>query len=60
MRKLWQERETAARQTVEAGGAQITKIENKEEWSKAMQPVYARYANTPELKSLTERIQSAQ
>jgi tripartite ATP-independent transporter DctP family solute receptor len=60
MRKLWDEREAKARQTVEAGGAQIIPLENSQEWVDAVQPVYERFANTPELKSLVEKIQASQ
>ncbi len=57
MRKLWDEREIKSRQIVEAGGAQITTIANKQELIDAMQPVYAKFADTPVLQSLVKRIQ---
>lgn len=57
MRKLWDEREIKSRQIVEAGGAQIATIANKQELIDAMQPVYAKFANTPVLQSLVKRIQ---
>jgi tripartite ATP-independent transporter DctP family solute receptor len=58
MRKLWDERETKARQTVEAGGAQIIPLENRQEFVDAVQPLYEQFAGTPELKSLVERVQA--
>ena len=58
MRKLWDEREAKSRATVEAGGAQIAQIEDRQAWADAMKPVYEQFANTPELKSLVERAQS--
>jgi tripartite ATP-independent transporter DctP family solute receptor len=60
MRKLWEEREVKARQTVEAGGAKIGAIEDKQAFVNAVQPVYAKFAGTPELKSLVDRIQATQ
>ncbi len=58
MRKLWDEREAKSRQVVEAGGAQITQLEDRQAWADAMKPVYEQFADTPELKSLVQRIQS--
>jgi tripartite ATP-independent transporter DctP family solute receptor len=58
MRKLWDEREAKSRQTVEAGGAKIGQIEDKQAWTDAMKPVYDKFASTPELQSLVQRIQS--
>jgi tripartite ATP-independent transporter DctP family solute receptor len=60
MRKLWDEREAKSRQVVEAGGAQIIPIENRQEFVDAVKPVYEQFANTPELKSLIERAQATQ
>jgi tripartite ATP-independent transporter DctP family solute receptor len=60
MRKLWDEREAKARQTVEAGGAQISPVENKQAFVDAVQPVYAKFADTPELQSLIQKIQATQ
>jgi tripartite ATP-independent transporter DctP family solute receptor len=56
MRKLWDEREAKARQTVESAGTQIVEIANKQEFIDAMQPVFAKFANTPKLQSLVQRI----
>lgn len=59
MRKLWDEREINSRKLVEAGGAQITTIANKQELIDAMKPVYEKFANTPALQSLVTRIQQS-
>jgi tripartite ATP-independent transporter DctP family solute receptor len=59
MRKLWDEREISSRKMVEAGGAQITTIANKQELIDAMKPVYEKFANTPALQSLVTRIQQS-
>ena len=59
MRKLWDEREAKAREIAEKGGAQITPVENRKEFVDAMQPVYARFANTPKLQSLVQQIQAS-
>ncbi|MBJ6930641.1 TRAP transporter substrate-binding protein DctP, partial [Vibrio cholerae] len=37
-RKLWDEREQASRKTVEAAGAQVVTIANKQEFVDAMKP----------------------
>jgi tripartite ATP-independent transporter DctP family solute receptor len=60
MRKLWDEREAKARQVVEAGGAKITPLENRQEFVDAMQPVYAKFAGTPELQGLVQKVQADQ
>ncbi|WP_315838143.1 TRAP transporter substrate-binding protein [Bradyrhizobium prioriisuperbiae] len=57
MRKLWDERETQSRKTVEAAGVQVIEIANKQEFIDAMKPVYAKYASDPKLKGLVQRIQ---
>ena len=57
MRKLWDEREQKSRKMVEAGGAQVVAIPNKQEFVDAMKPVYAKFANTPKLQDLVKRIQ---
>jgi TRAP-type C4-dicarboxylate transport system substrate-binding protein len=59
MRKLWDERETKAREIVEKGGAQLTPIENRKEFVDAMQPVYAKFANSPKLQDLVKKIQDS-
>src|SRR5687767_6259562 len=60
MRKLWDEREAKARQTVEAGGAEIIPLEDRQAWVDAMQPVYAEFAATPELQALVQQVQATQ
>lgn len=59
MRRLWDEREEKSRKVTEAAGAQISEVANKAEFIDAMKPVYERFANTPKLKDLVQRIQSA-
>ena len=58
MRKLWDEREAKSREIVEKAGAEIITIANKKQFIDAMQPVYARFANTPKLQSLVQKIQA--
>jgi tripartite ATP-independent transporter DctP family solute receptor len=57
MRTLWDEREVKSRKIVEAAGSQVVTIANKQEFIDAMKPVYAKFANTPKLKELVQRIQ---
>lgn len=57
MRKLWDERELKSRKIVEAAGAQVVQIPNKQEFIDAMKPVYVKFANTPKLQDLVKRIQ---
>lgn len=56
MRRLWDAREASSRQTVEARGAQVNKVD-KQPFIDAMRPVYQRFAATPELQQLVARIQ---
>lgn len=58
MRALWDQRETKARQTVEAGGAQVIAIADRSAFIEAMKPVYARFADSPKLQGLVQRIQA--
>ena len=58
MRKLWDEREAKSRATVEAGGAEIIALEDRQAWVDAMQPVYAKFASTPELQALVGQVQA--
>jgi tripartite ATP-independent transporter DctP family solute receptor len=58
MRKLWDEREAKSRQTVEAAGSKINQVEDRQAWADAMKPVYEKFASTPELQSLVQRVQS--
>ena len=60
MRGLWDQREAKARGTVEAAGSEIIPLEDRQAWVDAMQPVYAKFANTPELQSLVQKVQATQ
>jgi len=57
VRKLAAERQAKARDAVSAKGVQVVKVENRADFVKAMAPVYAKYASTPELRSLIKRIE---
>ena len=56
-RRLWDERETTSKTIVEKAGAIIEDVNDKQEFIDAMKPVYAQFANTPELQDLVKRIQ---
>ena len=58
-RELWAEAEKAALEQVIAAGAQVNEID-KQPFIDAMAPVYEKYANTPELQDLVERIQAVE
>jgi tripartite ATP-independent transporter DctP family solute receptor len=58
-RELWAEAEKAALEEVIANGAQVNEIE-KQPLIDAMEPVYEKYASTPELQELVERIQAVE
>ncbi|TNC64216.1 TRAP transporter substrate-binding protein [Rubellimicrobium roseum] len=58
-RELWAEAEKAALEQVIANGAQVNEID-KQPFIDAMAPVYEKYANTPELQDLVERIQAVE
>ena len=60
MRKLWDEREGKARQTVEAAGSEIIALQDRQAWVDAMQPVYAKFASSPELQALVQQVQATQ
>ena len=60
MRKLWDEREAKAKETVTAAGVEIIPIEDRQAWADAMQPVYVKFASTPELQDLVQKIQATQ
>jgi tripartite ATP-independent transporter DctP family solute receptor len=60
MRQLWDEREGKARATVEAAGSEIITLEDRQAWVDAMQPVYAKFASTPELQDLVQKVQATQ
>lgn len=60
MRKLWDEREGKARAAVEAAGTEIIPLGDRQAWVDAMQPVYAKFADTPELQDLVQKVQATQ
>jgi tripartite ATP-independent transporter DctP family solute receptor len=60
MRKLWDEREAKSQAVAEKAGSQIVQLENKKEFIEAMAPVYAKFANTPKLQELVQKIQATQ
>lgn len=59
MRKLWDEREAAARKTVEAAGSKIVTVE-KASFQAAMKPVYDKFAGSPALADLVKQIQATE
>jgi len=60
MRRLWDEREAKSQAIAEKAGSQIVQLENKKEFIDAMAPVYAKFADTPKLKDLVQKIQATQ
>jgi tripartite ATP-independent transporter DctP family solute receptor len=58
-RELWTAAEEAAKAAVIAAGAEISEID-KQPLIDAMGPIYDKYANTPELKDLVERIKAVE
>jgi tripartite ATP-independent transporter DctP family solute receptor len=58
-RKLWADREVAARKKVEAGGAIIADHIDKAPWKAAMAPVYEKYGADPAIKKLVDEIAAA-
>jgi tripartite ATP-independent transporter DctP family solute receptor len=59
-REKWAEREKASEEKVRAAGVEIVEDIDKEPFVAAMAPVYEKYASTPELQSLVERIQAVE
>ena len=59
-REKWAEREAASEEKVRAAGVEIVDDIDKAPFIAAMVPVYEKYATTPELKKLVERIQAVQ
>jgi len=57
MRKLWDAREQQSKDVVTKAGSQIVEVADKQEFIDAMKPVYDKFANTPKLQSLVQRIQ---
>lgn len=58
-RKLWADREVAARKKVEAGGALIVDHIDKGPWKAAMAPVYEKYGADPAIEHLMDEIAAA-
>ena len=59
-REKWAEREKQSEEQVRAAGVEIVDDIDKAPFIAAMGPVYEKYATTPELKSLVERIQAVE
>lgn len=57
-RQKWDEQEARALEIVRQGGAQIVKDVDKASFKAAMQPVYAKFINTPDLRRLVEAVQA--
>jgi len=58
MHELWNKRVEKSKKIVEAAGNEVVFEIDKQPFIDAMAPVYARFANTPELKDLVKRIQA--
>lgn len=59
-RRLWAEREKQSRERVIAAGVTVTDIQDRTPFSRLMEPIYAKYAGTPNLKALVEQIRATQ
>ncbi|SJZ66948.1 TRAP transporter substrate-binding protein [Consotaella salsifontis] len=59
MRELWDAQEEKSRKIVEESGVQINDVD-KAPFQEAMAPIYDKYASTPELKALLQKIRDAQ
>jgi tripartite ATP-independent transporter DctP family solute receptor len=55
-RKLAQERQAQSKEALTAKGIQFVPVDNRDEFVKAMAPVHAKFATTPEIKSLIQRV----
>ena len=60
MRKLWNERVEKSKAIVMGAGNEVLEIVEKQPFIDAMGPVYAKFANTPELQDLVKRIQAVE
>ncbi len=60
MRRLWNERVAASKGKVMAAGNEVVEEVDKQPFIDAMQPVYERFASTPELADMVERIQAVE
>lgn len=59
-RQLWAEREKQSRERVIAAGVTVTDIQDRTPFARLMEPIYAKYAATPNLKALVEQIRATQ
>ncbi|MBO0902029.1 TRAP transporter substrate-binding protein [Jiella sp. MQZ13P-4] len=59
MRELWDAQEAKSRKIVEDAGVEINEVDVKP-FIKAMDPIYEKYADTPELKELVKRVRDTQ
>jgi TRAP-type C4-dicarboxylate transport system substrate-binding protein len=59
-REKWAERVAQSEEKVRAAGVEIIEDIDKAPFVAAMTPVYEKYANTPELESLVERIRAVE
>ncbi|UJQ95526.1 TRAP transporter substrate-binding protein [Mariluticola halotolerans] len=60
MRELWDAQEAASMEKVIASGTEVITDIDKAPFIAAMEPVYEKYVNTPELKDLVARIQATE
>ncbi|WP_420346726.1 TRAP transporter substrate-binding protein [Pelagibius sp.] len=60
MRRLWNERVAASKSKVMAAGNEVVEAVDKQPFIDAMQPVYERFASTPELADMVKRIQAVE
>lgn len=60
MRRLWNERVAASQTKVMAAGNEVVEEVDKQPFIDAMQPVYERFASTPELADMVKRIQAVE
>ena len=60
MRRLWNERVAASKGKVMAAGNEVVEEVDKQPFIDAMQPVYERFASTPELADMVKRIQAVE
>ena len=56
-RQKWDEQEAKARDIVLKAGSQIVDDVDKAAFKKAMEPVYAKFINTPDLQRLVKAVQ---
>ncbi|MCU0984580.1 MAG: TRAP transporter substrate-binding protein [Acetobacteraceae bacterium] len=59
-RELWAEREKSSRDKVVAAGVTVTEITDRGPWQQLMAPLYEKYAGTPNMRALVDRIRAVQ